>query len=65
MWKAHFHYLLVDSRVQECGVQLASRCDCCTIKKLEIFEHVFCSCELASQVWERTVVVIGLPSMVA
>lgn len=42
MWKARFHYLFVDSRVQQCGTQLASRCDCCIIGKLRHLKHVLC-----------------------
>ncbi|XP_057958688.1 uncharacterized protein LOC131151460 [Malania oleifera] len=47
VWKARFHNLLLDEKVQSLGIAFASRCNCCELGKTEILNYILCSSEIS------------------
>lgn len=44
--------LLVEKRIQDCGVYLASECDRCVQPAEETIDHIQCKCEIARCIWD-------------
>lgn len=40
MWKAHFNHKPFDDRIKDCGVYMASTCNCCLERKQDTLDHV-------------------------
>lgn len=51
MWKLFHDAILIDSQISQCGVQLASCCNCCTSSKCEDINHLLVDSELANYIW--------------
>lgn len=63
VWKAYYRCLAVDERVEARGVALTSACDCCVWKSGESLDHILCSGEVATKVWEFASTLLGIPCM--
>ncbi|KAK2653695.1 hypothetical protein Ddye_013551 [Dipteronia dyeriana] len=59
LWKVWFMCLAVDDRVQAKGISLASACDYCVQRSQD--DHILSLGEVASDVWRRACVVLGIP----
>ena len=51
MWKLFHDAIPIDSKIFQCGVQLASCCNCCTSSKCEDINHLLVDSELANSIW--------------
>lgn len=51
MWKLFHDAIPIDSKISQCGVQLASCCNCCTSSKCEDINHLLVDSELANYIW--------------
>lgn len=60
MWRALFNYLMTDERVRRLGIPLVSWCKCCVVRKEETTNHAFSTSEVASMVWKKDVMVMGI-----
>lgn len=47
MWKEKYGYLTIDNIIQNRGINLISKCDCCSKPKIETIDHVLCTGEFA------------------
>lgn len=61
VWKIMKNIIPVDVKAQTQGIQLASKCCCCTDPNIETLHHVFIEDENASSLWNFFGVVFGVP----
>ncbi|XP_042965908.1 uncharacterized protein LOC122299590 [Carya illinoinensis] len=61
IWKALNHSLSVDVRIRHLGIPLASRCECCEHRCIEDQDHVLATGKVASDVWRRASILMGMP----
>lgn len=52
VWKAVNGKLPLDFNLQQIGIQLASKCECCVDSKVESIDHLFVQSETAQKMWQ-------------
>lgn len=63
IWKARFNCFPMDDRIRALGIPLASRCDFCVDSKVKTLDHIFSMGKLATKVWKRAKLVLGVQGM--
>lgn len=53
MWKATLRFLLVDDKIREIDISLASTCNCCDNKLEETLDHILRIGKVVRKAWSK------------
>lgn len=59
-WKALSGCLIDDERIQQVGVAMVSRCNCCLVGHEENSDHILSTVEFVDEVWRRLSSSLGI-----